>query len=70
MLFLLKKEAEIYHTRNEFEVKPQIVKLNEVCMRTIKTGLFIASVDEQVSGTLWEPRQGQQLDETRNGITG
>lgn len=37
---------------------------------TINTSLFVAPVDEQVSGALREPRQGDQLDEARNGVTG
>lgn len=37
---------------------------------TINTGLLVPPVNEQVSGALWEPWQGQELNEARNGITG
>ena len=37
---------------------------------TVDAGLLVAPVDQQVSGAFWEPRQGQELDEAGNGITG
>ena len=37
---------------------------------TIYTSLLVPFVDEQVSRTLWEPGQGQKLNEAGNGITG
>lgn len=37
---------------------------------TINASLFVPPVDEQVSGALREPRQGGELDEARNGVTG
>lgn len=39
-------------------------------VRTFNTSLLVPAVNEQVSGALWEPRQGYKLNETRNGITG
>lgn len=49
--------------------------LNWGCCRyftagTLNTSLLVPSVDEQVSGALREPRQGGELDEARNGVTG
>lgn len=37
---------------------------------TVNTSLLVPPVDEQVSGALREPRQGDELDEARNGVTG
>lgn len=39
-------------------------------VHTINTSLLVSSINEQISGTLWEPWQGQELNESRNGITG
>lgn len=37
---------------------------------TVNAGLLVSTVDEQISGTLREPWQRQQLDEAGDGITG
>lgn len=37
---------------------------------TVNTSLLVPPVDEQVSGALREPRQGDQLDEAGDGVTG
>lgn len=37
---------------------------------TIDTSLLVASVNEQVSGALRKPRQGEKLNEARDGVTG
>lgn len=37
---------------------------------TIHTSFLVPLVDEQVSGAFWEPWQGKELNEARNGITG
>lgn len=37
---------------------------------TFNTRLLVPAVNEEVSGALWEPRQGYKLNETGNGITG
>lgn len=41
-----------------------------LCIRTLNTSLFVPAVDEQVPGTLWEPRQGYELNEAGNGVAG
>lgn len=41
-----------------------------ITVRTFNTSLLVPTVDEQVSGALWEPWQGEELNEARNGITG